>query len=137
MALTYVHVKRAILSSLTPELLESKWLAYISADDPPEAGHCAIAAEAFYYLAGGKAAGLIPVVCGYDSDGKGGMYFGAARGTRNDTHPATHWWVRGPARGKRGAGRIFDVTVGQYAGPFPYEHGRNVGFMQPQKKPSK
>ncbi len=143
--LTYAQVKRAILASLTPDLLEPKWRALVSPDDPPESGHCAVATEAFYYLAGGRAAGFMPVVCGYDADDAGNMRFGAERGkhkgTHKDsmraTHRETHWWVRGPASGVRGKGRIFDVTAGQYPDPFPYQHGRNTGFMQPQQKPSK
>src|SRR5262249_26263610 len=49
----------------------------------------------------------------------------------------THWWIKGPKDGQRGAGRIFDVTVRQYPEPFPYGNGHNTGFMQPQQKPSK
>ncbi len=143
--LTYAQVKRAIIASLTADLLEPKWRALVSPDDPPEAGHCAVATEAFYYLAGGRAAGFMPVVCGYDADEAGHMHFGAERGqhqgahkgSMRETHRETHWWVRGPANGVRGKGRIFDVTAGQYPAPFPYQHGRNTGFMQPQQKPSK
>ncbi|MDD9899888.1 MAG: hypothetical protein OXT65_02795 [Alphaproteobacteria bacterium] len=53
-------------------------------------------------------------------------------------HKETHWWTRAPeAKGQRGKGVIHDVTVAQYPDPFPYAHGRNTGFMQPQQKPSK
>lgn len=136
-SLTYAEVKAAIIASLTPDLLEKKWLAFIAAGDPPESGHCAVATEAFYYLAGGREAGYMPVVCGYDADDNGNMYFGAARGTRAEAHPETHWWTRGPAGGARGKGEIFDVTAGQYPAPFPYQHGHNTGFMQPQRIPSR
>ena len=64
-ALTFSDIKRAIIDSLTPDLLEKKYAAQLSPDDPKETGHCAVASEAFYHLAGGKQAGFIPVVCGY------------------------------------------------------------------------
>jgi hypothetical protein len=135
--LTFPDVKRAILASLTPDLLTPKWRKLVSKNDPPESGHCAVAAEAFYHLAGGKAAGFMPVVCGYNADRHGNMKF-EKKSHQPGWHRETHWWVRGPdAKGQRGAGDIRDVTVGQYPGPFPYQRGHNVGFMQPQQKPSK
>lgn len=135
--LTYLQVKEAILASLTPDLLSPRWREYIPADAPPEAGHCAVATEALYHLAGGRAAGLMPVVCGYDANDCGDMYFGDARGRHEDVRAETHWWLRGPSGGKRGKGEIIDVTAGQYAAPFPYQRGHNTGFMQPQRKPSR
>ncbi|TAL30277.1 MAG: hypothetical protein EPN97_12700 [Alphaproteobacteria bacterium] len=134
------EIKRAILASLSPDLLEKKYREQLSPDDPPETGHCAVASEAFYHIAGGRKAGFIPVVCGYAADGSGKMKFGAEKteALKNPAwHKETHWWVRGPKDGKRGQGRLFDVTVRQYPDPFPYENGHNTGFMQPQQKPSR
>jgi len=137
--LTFGTIRRAIIDSLSPDLLEKKYAEQLTPDDPPETGHCAIASEAFYHIAGGKAAGFIPVVCGYAADGAGNMVFGAekqaalAKGWRRETH----WWIKGPKNGQRGAGDIFDVTAGQYPGPYPYANGHNTGFMQPQQKPSR
>lgn len=133
---TYAEIKKAIISSLTPDLLEPKWRELIGDNAPPEAGHCAIATEALYHIAGGKEAGLIPTVCAYQADDQG-MYFGPDA-AKEGRHRETHWWLRGPNdQGERGKGDILDVTVGQYDEPFPYEEGRGTGFMQPQKKPSK
>lgn len=138
--LTFDEIKRAIVSSLSPDLLEKKYREQLSPDDPPETGHCAVASEAFYHIAGGRKAGFIPVVCGYAADGSGKMKFAAEKTEalkNTDWHKETHWWVRGPKDGRRGQGRLFDVTVRQYPDPFPYENGHNTGFMQPQQKPSK
>jgi hypothetical protein len=137
--LTFAELKRAIIQSCTPDLLEKKYRDTLSPNDPPETGHCAVASEAFYHIAGGKQAGFVPVVCGYAENDKGEMKFKA------DIHPAlqkgwkkcTHWWIRGPLNGERGKGKIFDVTAGQYNAPYPYHNGQNTGFMQPQQKPSK
>ncbi|MEZ0225277.1 MAG: hypothetical protein ACAH83_12040 [Alphaproteobacteria bacterium] len=137
---TFDEIRRAIIASLSPDLLEKQYREQLSPDDPPETGHCAVASEAFYHIAGGRKAGFMPVVCGYAADGRGRMKFGAekAEALKNPAwHKETHWWVRGPKDGRRGQGRIFDVTARQYPDPFPYEHGHNTGFMQPQQKPSK
>lgn len=137
--LTFSDIKRAIIASLSPDLLEKKYREQLTPDDPPETGHCAVASEAFYHLAGGKEAGFIPTVAGYASDGKGNMKFGAEReeAIRNGWRKESHWWIMGPSGGERGAGKRFDVTVGQFPEPFPYEKGHNTGFMQPKQIPSK
>jgi hypothetical protein len=137
--LTFAELKRAIIESCTPDLLEKKYREQLSPNDPRETGHCAVASEAFYHIAGGKKAGFIPVVCGYAENDRGDMKFkgeivpALAKGWKKQTH----WWIRGPQGAERGAGKIFDVTSGQYDAPYPYENGHNTGFMQPQKKPSK
>jgi len=146
----FAEIKRAIIAALTPDLLTPQYRAGLKNDDPVETGHCAVASEAFYHLAGGKAAGFMPVVCGYTVTPDGKMHFGADRAkaereapdnfvreTQYDFVRETHWWIRGPKDGKRGTGAVFDVTVAQYDFPFPYENGHNTGFMQPQQKPSK
>lgn len=134
--LTRQQIKQAILTSLSQDLLEPKYRALLTAQDAPERGHCAVATEAFYYLAGGRKAGFMPVVCGYDVDSNGKMHFGAASG-KPSIRRETHWWLCGPAGGERGKGEIVDITAKQFLSPFPYQHGHNTGFMQPQQKPSK
>ncbi len=131
---SYNKIIRAILASLSPDLLEPKYRAQLAEGSPPEMGHCAVATEAFYYLAGGREAGFMPVVCGYDVDTKGRRHFD---GAKPDRRRETHWWVRGPLKGERGKGRVIDITARQFSEAFPYERGHNTGFMQPQKKPSK
>lgn len=58
---TYNEIQRAIIGSLTPDLLEKKYRTQLSPDDPPETGHCAVASEVFYHIAGGREAGFMPV----------------------------------------------------------------------------
>lgn len=138
--LTFRQIKQAIIDSLTPELLTPQYRAGLTPDAPPETGHCAVASEAFYHLAGGKAAGFIPVVCGYSTFGDDALIFDPAARARAEQKGAvreTHWWIRGPKNGQRGAGDVFDVTAGQYPFAFPYANGRPTGFMQPQQKPSR
>jgi hypothetical protein len=133
------EIKRAIIASLSPELLEKQYRESLEPGAPPETGHCAVATEAYYHIAGGRAAGFMPVVCGYAANDRGQMRFGAEKdeALRAGWTRETHWWLRAPAGGRRGAGRVVDITVKQYPGPFPYENGHNTGFMQPQQKPSR
>lgn len=137
--LSFDDIRRAIIASLTPDLLEKKYREQLTPDDPPETGHCAIASEAFYHIAGGKQAGFIPVVAGYAADGHGNMVFGAARADAIDKgwRKESHWWIRGPKGAERGTGGFFDVTKDQFPEPFPYEKGHNTGFMQPKQIASK
>lgn len=137
--LTFSDIKRAIISSLSPDLLEAKYREQLTPDDPPETGHCAVASEAFYHLVGGKQAGFIPTVCGYAADGKGNMKFGSDReeALRRGWRKESHWWIMGPKDGARGAGARYDVTIGQFPDPFPYGKGHNTGFMQPKQIASK
>jgi hypothetical protein len=138
-ALRFSEIRAAIIASLTPDLLEKKYRAQLSPDDPPETGHCAVASEAFYHLAGGKQAGFMPVVCGYAANDAGEMVFkeNIQKALQKGWRKETHWWIRGPKGAQRGAGAIFDVTAGQYPAPYPYAQGHNTGFMQPQQKPSR
>lgn len=138
----FADIKRAIIDALTPDLLSAQYRAGLKPGGPAETGHCAVASEAFYHIACGKAAGFMPVVCGYTVTPDGKMHYGADRAKAERTAPfnfvrETHWWIRGPKDGKRGAGAVFDVTAGQYDFAFPYKNGHNTGFMQPQQKPSK
>lgn len=137
--LAFDDIRRAIIASLSPDLLEKKYREQLTPDDPPETGHCAIASEAFYHIAGGKQAGFMPVVAGYAADGHGNMAFGPARTAALDKgwRKESHWWIRGPRGAARGEGGFFDVTKGQFPAPFPYEQGHNTGFMQPKQIASK
>lgn len=136
--LTLNTLKAAIIAVLSRDLLSREWQALVPLDAPQETGHCAVASEAAYHLIGGRAAGYIPTVCGYWTDASDTMHF---RG-EGDVDPAwqreTHWWLTGPSdAGVAGAGKVYDVTSGQYDAPFPYAKGKNAGFMQPQRLPSK
>ena len=76
--------------------------------EPPYTGMCYAASEAYYHLAGGKAAGLTPVHMA-EPDG----------GTEE-----RHWALR------RSDGRIIDLTVEQYDGLLPdYEQAKGCGFL--------
>ncbi len=134
--LSHAVIKRAILKSLSPDLLSREWKKRVQPGDPPETGHCAAPTEAFYYLCGGKRAGYKPVVCTYYEGQDEKIYFRDQNPPRGSLR-STHWWVRGPRNGEQGLGKIFDISVGQYKDtPFPYERGRGTGFQQPQKIPS-
>lgn len=130
------NIIKAIGKSVSRDLLSAEWRKRVSPDAPAVAGHCAISAEAFYYLVGGKDAGFKPNVCSYYKGLRGALYFDDSK-KPNSAQKSTHWWVRGPDGAVRGEGQIFDPTKAQYDQPFPYEFGRAVGFMQPQKIPSK
>lgn len=123
--LSYAQIKKAIIASLSDDLLHKNYLAQRDPSCVSVTGHCAVASEAFYYLAGGREAGFIPAVCSYEVDKNGIM------------RRESHWWIQGPKAGQRGRGEIFDITAAQFPFYFPYEKGRHVGFMQPQGKPSK
>lgn len=80
---------------------------------PPYTDMCYAASEAYFHLAGGKAAGLVPVHMPepVPSDEK-------------------HWAVRHPD------GTIVDLTVEQYGGLMPdYSKARGCGFLS--SRPSK
>lgn len=130
MPLTTDDIVAAIQSSLSDDLLSSKWRRLVMAEDGRVAlsGHCAVAAEALYDLLGGAAAGYTPYVCSYhEKDGRD-VYAPAPDGYER----LTHWWVRAPHNATRGGGAVIDPTAAQYPYPFPYEHGQATGFMSPQ-----
>lgn len=80
------------------------------------AGYCYVASEAIYHLAGGRRAGLTPMVLGSRSPwGREG----------------SHWFLRDRT------GRIIDVTAGQFRPPLrraEYAAARGCGFLT--KRPS-
>jgi hypothetical protein len=136
-SLGFDDIARGIINALSPELLSPEWKARVQPGEPVVAGHCAIAAEAFYHLTGGRAAGMLPVVCSYFETRDAAMYFNMAAAPDHALR-ATHWWVRGPGSQGCGTGPVYDVTVGQYKGiSFPYEKGRGCGFQNPYGQPSR
>ena len=101
------EVCRSVQAALSPELLRAG--AYVPTGRSKLEGHCYHAAEAVYHLAGGKAAGLTPVV------GKLGN--------------KTHWWL------ERADGSVVDPTAAQLPDDYDYR-GRRCGFLtrQPSKR---
>jgi len=139
--LTHRQVMDCIISCLSVDLLEPKWAAMLEPGDPVESGHCCIASEALYHLAGGREAGFKSVVCPYLRGKDGKIYFGHLDEDMF-SNKETHWWIVAPLRNKAGAGEILDVTVKQYTealehpAPFNYSMGRNCAFMRQDGLPS-
>lgn len=121
MPLTIDDIIEALRANLSADLLSAQWRRIVGSTDHPVAGHCAIASEALYDLLGGASAGYTPYVCGYNKGSAHALDAGE-----------THWWLRGPRDGRRGAGDILDPTVAQFDTAFPYEAGKPAGFMSPQ-----
>lgn len=102
---------RAVVESLTPDLLRPRYRALAGG---PTAGHCYHAAEALHHLLGGRAAGWTPQVHRDRADG------------------VTHWWLR------HADGRVADPTADQFVSQGlepPYALGRGCGFMT--RRPSR
>jgi len=91
---------------LTPDLLNKKFLYD---EQNPLAGHCYLASEALYHIAGGKRKSWKPM-------------------RLRDRNGVVHWWLMKD-------GQHYDLTADQFAVPFPYHEGRGGGFLT--KKPSK
>ena len=101
----------AIRAALTPELVRPKYRGH---PENPMFGHCYVASEALYHLAGGRASGLQ-----------------AYRG-KDDTGDV-HWWLEDRLTGHR-----YDITRDQYLSVGkkpPYDAGRAGPFLT--KLPSK
>ena len=100
---------KKIVDNLSQDLLKPEYLAGNRTN--PLSGHCYVAAETLYHLAGGKNSGLI-VKRARDDDG------------------VVHWWL------EKSNGKILDPTAGQYRfGKAPYKRGVAGGFLT--KLPSK
>jgi hypothetical protein len=93
-----------VQANLTPDLLDPEWAARRPPDAHPFTGHCYVAAEALYHLAGAARSGLSIYRCTFD----GGK---------------THWWLRDDG------GVIYDPTAAQFGGSPPYHLGRRTGFL--------
>lgn len=129
-----VPVLQSIEKNLSRDLLSRAWAKMVAPDAPPVSGHCAVAAEALYHLLGGAQAGLMPCVCKYHWTDDGAVVPGRGQYAKSDE---THWWIRLPRKGVRGAGRVVDPTAAQYNQPFPYDKGTGRHFMAPHGGPSK
>jgi hypothetical protein len=88
-----------IQAALTPELLHAEW----SRNPKPFAGHCYVASEALYHLAGGKQVGLVPASIRHEG--------------------SAHWFLR------ECIGGVLDVTAMQFDSPVPYVQGVGRGFL--------
>jgi hypothetical protein len=91
-----------IQQSLTDDLRRPPY----QGDPDPVKGHCYVASEAYFHLAGGKR-------------------------TRHDVYRirhegSTHWFLRGML------GEVIDLTDGQFATPVPYENATHTGFLTRQ-----
>lgn len=94
-----------IRAALTDDLLKPEYRNGAR----PYAGHCYVASEAYFHLAGGASAGL------------------RVAGVRHEG--TQHWWIVGAD------GRVVDLTAEQFVTPVPYARGRGRSFRTPQ--PSK
>lgn len=106
---------KILQSCLSIDLLSPRYKKIVTKSDHFTTGHCAIATEALYYILGGKKKGFAPKVFSYIENGS----------------KFTHWWLVNEND------EIIDPTAEQYNGFTNYHLGRRIGFMQPQKKPSK
>jgi hypothetical protein len=76
----------------------------------PHAGHCYVASEAYYHLAGGKGAGLHPMFIHHEGE--------------------PHWFLRDDK------GKNIDLTSSQFKTPVPYDQAKGKGFLRGEE-PSK
>lgn len=102
------ELRAAIQASLTPDLLKKGFRA---SSKIPTAGHCYVASEAYYHLAGGAAVGLKPMFikhCG-----------------------VSHWFIRDLTQDED-----IDLTAEQFTVPVPYSKAVGCGFLtrQPSKR---
>lgn len=105
----YQSLIKRIQKNLTPSLLHRKY----SKSKHPLSGHCYVASEAFYHLAGGKAAGFKPMF------------------VKHEGQP--HWWIQGPNK------EVIDITAKQFFTPISYCKSIGKGFLtkQPSKRAKK
>ena len=92
-------LKREIQTVLTDELAQDRYRSWFGRYD----GFAYVAAEAYFHLAGGYDAGLVPMQLKY-------------RGK-------SHWWLLDPA------GRVVDLTLApRETSSFPYQRGKRRPF---------
>lgn len=101
---------RAVINSLTPDLLKPKYRRK-AAGKHKTFGHCYAASEAVWHMLGGKESGYTPCVL--------------RLGPRD-----THWYLRN----KRTL-RHLDPTARQFARPVRHKDGKCKGFLT--RRPSK
>jgi hypothetical protein len=109
MALDLDQLGRLIVEQLTPDLLSPKIAESPAAKNNPLYGHCYVASEALYHLAGAKGSGLRPCRLKM-GDGQ------------------WHWWLVDRDQ------RVIDLTAGQFAELPEYESGKRGAFLS--KRPS-
>ena len=105
------YLANQIKSNLSSDLLKPEYKMFNKHN--PTFGHCYIASEALFHLAGGKASGL------------------SIKRAR-DASNISHWWL------ESAEGQIFDPTSDQYdhfGTKPPYQSGVSTGFLT--KNPSK
>jgi hypothetical protein len=95
----YAALAEAIRAALSDDLRLPPWRGAVNRFT----GHCYVASEAFYHLAGSGAAGWKPVRLAHEG--------------------STHWWLRDSR------GQIVDLTSEQFSSPVPYERGVGGGFL--------
>lgn len=98
-----------IRGALAPDLLREPYRSRVLAGAHPMTGHCYVASEVYFHLAGGVAAGLTPLCIQHEG--------------------GPHWWIRDAK------GADIDLTVEQFSTPVPYHLGRGKGFLT--REPSK
>lgn len=99
---------RAIAREVSAVLSDDLRLSKYRGDANRFKGHCYVASEALYHLAGGASAYLRPMNIKHEDD--------------------QHWFLASP-------GGPIDVTAAQFKTPVPYGEARGRGFLT--KQPSK
>lgn len=103
----------AIQKNLTPDLINNKfWLARNKLN--PMAGHCYIASEAYFHLAG---------------ETVGPCVLKVNLGTKKFPEWSTHWFLETPM------GVVIDITAAQFKRKLEYSLAKRCGFLT--KGPSK
>jgi hypothetical protein len=102
------RLKRAIVASLSPDLLKPEWLKRPRRNK--FTGQCYVASEALYHMLGGPRSGYVPQVIRHEG--------------------GTHWYLK-----QRETARIQDLTAKQFRKPVPYSNGHSCGFLT--RRPSK
>ena len=112
MTLSLQKIADLILSQLTPDLLAPEWANGRGAHDleHPLRGHCYVASESFYHLAGASSSGLQVFRCALRDGG-------------------THWWLMGAD------GALVDLTAAQFVEAPAYGRGVRTHFLS--KNPSR
>lgn len=97
------HIVSAVQQSLKDEDRQAQYQGHPN----PLRGHCSVATEAVYFLAGGKKSGLTPH-------------------TIRVSPEEVHWFL------KDQSGKVIDPTAGQFDHPVEYEQSRGRGFPTPK-----
>lgn len=97
-------IRKRIVASLTDDMRRAPYKGHRN----PLRGHCYVASEAYYHIAGGKNAGLKPMFVSHEG--------------------APHWFLLAAN------GSVIDLTAGQFRTPVPYWKAKGKGFLT--SKPS-